>query len=137
MRVYHTSPRDDSRVSAVRKGPLRLPNDAFFLIFIRRRRFAMYRHHRRRSHSPRVVARSPPSSRLSTPVCVARLLLVFGEKPLNLADVLHAAHVYWAALVDRVRDDIEDPPRPVRRHPPRLLYDVGHGEALVEQSQFP
>lgn len=54
-----------------------------------------------------------------------------------LLHIVGGAQHHWDPLVDGVGLDVQHVRGPGRGHPSRLLHDVGHGVALVQQSQLP
>lgn len=53
-----------------------------------------------------------------------------------LQHVLRGAHSHWSPLMDALRLDVQDGLQAGGGHAARLLYDVGHGVAFVQQPQL-
>lgn len=53
-----------------------------------------------------------------------------------LQHVLGGAHSHWRPLMDVVRLDVQDVLQAGGGHAARLLNDVGHGVAFVQQPQL-
>lgn len=53
-----------------------------------------------------------------------------------LQHVLRGAHSHWRTLMDVVGLDVQDGFQAGGGHAARLLHDVGHGVAFVQQPQL-